>query len=316
MDIVWAALSFVGVIIVVGIVFAVVTASGRNTSARLQKLTSAPPRPVEPPKRMGAKDRMPTISALLSGRELTERLYIELSAAGLRIRPSEFVGVTAFSFIFFQIIALAMGRNAMLSLLFAVVGIGIPIIVLKILQKKRRSGFDSQLVDALMMIASSLRSGFSFLRGMQVVAQEMPAPISEEFERVINEVGVGRTIEDSLRNMVGRMRSYDLDLAVTAILIQLQVGGNLAEMLETIAATIRERVRIYGEMRALTAEGRISGWVLVAVPVILGVVLTIVNPQYMSFLWTERLGHYFVAAAIALQIIGGLIMKRMLVLDA
>lgn len=315
MDIVWAALSFVGVIILVGIIFAVVTASSRNTSARLQKLTSAPPRPVEPP-RMGAKDRMPTITALLSGRELTERLYVELSAAGLRIRPSEFVGVTAFSFIFFQIVALARGRNAILSLLFAIVGIGMPIIVLKILQKKRRSAFDAQLVDALMMMASSLRSGFSLLRGMQVVAQEMPAPISEEFERVINEVGVGRTIEDSLRNMVARMRSYDLDLAVTAILIQLQVGGNLAEMLETIAATIRERVRIYGEMRALTAEGRISGWVLVAVPVLLGVVLTIVNPQYMSFLWTDPLGHYFVAAAIVLQVIGGLIMKRMLVLDA
>lgn len=316
MDIVWAALSFVGVIIVVGIVFAVATASSRNTSARLEKLTSQPPNQVQAPPRLGAKDRMPTITALLSGRELTERLYLELSSAGLRIRPSEFVGIVAFSLVFSQIIGLAISKNGFLLLGLAIVGVGIPITVLRILQSKRRSAFNAQLVDALMMVASSLRSGFSFLRGMQIVAQEMPAPISEEFERVINEVGVGRTIEDSLRNMVARIHSYDLDLAVTAILIQLQVGGNLAEMLETIAGTIRERVRILGEMNALTAEGRLSGWVLVAIPVVLGFVLALLNPGYMSFLFKEQLGHYFIGAAAILQIIGGLVIKRMLVLDA
>ena len=316
MEIVWAAVSFLGVLILVGIIFLLATAGSRSTSVRLEKLTSPAPRPIAPPGRPGARDSMPTISALLSGRELTERLYLQLSSAGLRMRPSEFVGITAGSFIFSQIIGLALGGHVLLSIGLAVLGIGIPIAVLKFLQGKRQRAFDAQLVDALMMIASSLRSGFSFLRGMQIVAQEMPAPVSEEFERVINEVGVGRTMEDSLRNMVARMQSYDLDLAVTAILIQLQVGGNLSEMLETIAATIRERVRIFGEMRALTAEGRLSGWVLVAIPIILGFALTVINPLYMSFLFKETLGHYLIGAAVFLQIIGGLVIKRMLVLDA
>ncbi|HET6455005.1 MAG TPA: type II secretion system F family protein [Armatimonadota bacterium] len=315
MAIMWAAISFVGVLALVAIVTSMAGAGNRNTSARLQQLVTPAHHPT-PDETEGSQDHMPTITKLLSGREINDRLATAIAAAGLRLRPGEFVGIVAFSVVFFQIIALAIGKQIILNATAAVIAIGIPIVVLKMLQNKRRAAFELQLVDALMMIASSLRSGFSFLRGMQVVAQEMPEPISQEFERVINEVGVGRGMEEALRNMVARMNSYDLDLVVTAILIQLQVGGNLAEMLEIIAGTIRERLRIYGEMRVLTAEGRLSGWVLVAIPVFLGVVLTIVNRSYMSFLFEEPLGHYFIAGAVILQIIGGLAIKRMLVLDA
>ena len=315
MAIVWAAIAFVGVIILVAIIWALATGGGRDASARLKKLTS-PAHGAQPEQPTGKEDHMPTITAFLSGREISDRLSVAILAAGLRLRPSEFVGIVAFTMIFFLIVSLAIGKSILLCVVMAAIGAGIPIVVLKTLQRQRRAMFNIQLVDALMMIASSLRSGFSFLRGMQVVAQEMPRPISEEFGRVINEVGVGRTMEDALKNMVARMQSYDLDLAVTAILIQLQVGGNLSEMLETIAATIRERVRIYSEMRVLTAEGRLSGWVLVAIPVMLGVAITLMNPTYMSFLFVEKLGHYFLASAAILQIIGGLVIKRMLVLDA
>lgn len=315
MAIAWAVISFAGVVIIVWLISALVTSHSRYTSARLKDLTN-PVQPVQSTQRTGAEDRMPTITALISGQEITERLSVAISAAGLRFRPSEFVGIVVLAVIVSQIVALAIARNIFVNLAMAVIGAILPFLVLSILQRKRRAAFNVQLVDALMMIASSLRSGSSFLRGMQVVAQEMPQPISEEFQRVVNEVGVGRTMEEALKIMVARIKSYDLDMVVTAILIQLQVGGNLAEMLEIIASTIRERIRIYGEMRVLTAEGRLSGWVLVAIPVTLGVALSFVNPEYMSFLIKERLGHYFLAAAAILQIIGGLIIKRMLVLDA
>ena len=315
MAIVWAVIAFIGMVIVVWLISALATSHNRYTTARLQTLTD-PVRPIQPAQRPGAEDRMPTITALISGQEISERLSVAISGAGLRFRPSEFVGIVVLAVIVSQIVALAIARNIFVNLGMAVIGAALPFLVLSILQGKRRAAFNAQLVDALMMIASALRSGFSFLRGMQVVAQEMPQPISEEFQRVVNEVGVGRTMEEALKNMVARMKSYDLDLAVTAILIQLQVGGNLSEMLETIAGTIRERVRIYGEMRVLTAEGRISGWVLVAIPITLGVALYFINPEYMSFLIKERLGHYLLAAAAILQITGGLIIKRMLVLDA
>ncbi|MHB1190818.1 MAG: type II secretion system F family protein, partial [Armatimonadota bacterium] len=164
-------------------------------------------------------------------------------------------------------------------------------------------------------MASSLRSGFSLLRAIQIVAQEMPPPISKEFARAVAEVGVGRPMEDALRSVVRRMRSYDLDLAVTAIIIHLQVGGNLAEILETIARTIRERLKILGEMRALTAEGRISGAVLVALPIVMALVLVVLNPGYIGVLIEERLGHYLIAGAVAMQILGGLVIKNMLSVD-
>jgi tight adherence protein B len=166
-----------------------------------------------------------------------------------------------------------------------------------------------------MLMSSSLRSGFSFLRAMQMVAQEMPSPISQEFDRIIGEVKVGRPLEDALRGSVARIRSYDYDLAVTAVLIQHHVGGNLAEILETIAGTIRERIRIIGEMRALTAEGRISGIVLVLLPIVLAAILSTLNPVYMSVLIKETAGHYLIGLAVLFQIIGSLIIRRMLVLD-
>ena len=315
MAIAWALIAFVGMVVLVWALSALATARSRYTTARLQALTSPTP-PPQTAQRPGAEDRMPTITAMLGGRRVSDRLTLSLTAAGLRFRPSEFVGIAIGMVVISQIVGLAVARSILLNVALGIVGAALPFSIMNILQRKRRAAFDVQLVDALMMIASSLRAGFSFLRGMQVVAQEMPKPVSEEFERVINEVGVGRTMEEALRNMVARMQSYDLDLAVTAILIQLQVGGNLSEMLETIAGTIRERIRIYSEMRVLTAEGRLSGWVLAAIPLVLAVTISIMNPEYMSFLIVEPLGHILIATAVILQITGGLIIKRMLVLDA
>lgn len=288
-----------------------------STGDRLRDLTSpeVESKRIAPTFHAQRDDSMPTLSKVLSGRRFTERLYIELSAAGLPIRPSEFVGIIAGLVLLSQILAGLLFRHVLAHVILGLIAVAVPIVVLKSLQHKRRLAFDNQIVDALVMMASSLRSGFSFLRAMQMVAQEMPPPISKEFERVIAEVNVGRSMEDALRGVVARVSSYDFDLVVTAVLIQLQVGGNLADILDTIANTIRERMRIMGEMRALTAEGRVSGIVLVLLPIILGLVLLMIRPEYMSTLFKETIGQYMIAAAVVLQIIGGLIIKKMLVLD-
>ena len=288
----------------------------RSTRARLRRLTqpSAPSAP-QLVSKMPREDAMPTVTKLLSGYRLTQNLYVQLSSAGLPIRPSEFIGIVAGSLILSQFLAILIVRSLLGYVLFAVIAVAIPLIVLKSLQYKRRMAFDTQLVDALLMMASSLRSGFSFLRAMQMVSQEMSPPISLEFARVISEVNVGRPLEDALRNVVTRVKSYDFDLAVTAVLIQHQVGGNLADILETIAGTIRERVKIIGEIRALTAEGKISGVILVLLPIFLAAFLISVHPTYISELINEPIGRYLAVTAIALQIIGTLIIKKMLLLD-
>lgn len=309
-----ALVALLGILAVGFIIWAVLGAFATSVSERLARLFPAR-QPGASSDNEGRKDSMPTFTRILSGRRFTEKLYVELSSAGWMIRPSEFVGLVAACVIGSQFIAAIVVKGILGHLAFALVAAAIPIIMLKSMQQKRRMAFHSQIVDALIMIASSLRAGFSFMRAMQMVAQEMPPPISEEFRRVVDEVNVGRSMEEALRSVIARVNSYDFDLVVTAVLIHLQVGGNLAEILDTIAETIRERVRVMGEMKALTAEGRISGVVMVALPLVMAAVISIINPPYIHVLISESIGHYLIIGAVTCQIIGALIIRRILVLD-
>ncbi|HEY3297776.1 MAG TPA: type II secretion system F family protein [Armatimonadota bacterium] len=314
MQMIWVALTFLVTVAVVTLVSMLIAV--RSGDRRIEELAkqsgsafaqTASPNP--------KADPMPTIAGMIRGRQFTEGLYQQLTSAGLLLRPSEFVGMAAGCIIFFAFLGIVILRTMLGFALLGLIGAIIPICYLAYAQKKRRSAFGAQIVDALMMIASSLRSGFSLLRAMQVVSQEMPAPISDEFQRAINEISIGRSVEDALKSMVARVKSYDLDLVVTAITIQTQVGGNLADILDTIAGTIRERVTIMNEMMALTAEGRISGVMLFLLPIFLGAILSFLNPVYMSVLLHEPIGHFLIGLAIVLQILGGWIIHRMLRLD-
>jgi tight adherence protein B len=263
----------------------------------------------------GDADRLPTLTRMLSAHNFAAHLQTEISAAGLMLRPSEYIGITICSVLVLQLIPMFLIRNITATIGFAIIGIALPYMVLKSLQSRRKNTFDKQLVGSLTMIASSLRSGFSLMRSMQMVSQEMPPPISVEFERVINEVNIGRPMEDALRESVSRVKSYDYDLMVTAILINQQVGGNLSEILDIIAHTIRERLQIRGEMRALTAEGRLSGVILVILPLALAGVIALLNPPYLMTLITEPIGIYLIVAAVMLQIVGGFFIKKILTID-
>jgi len=150
---------------------------------------------------------------------------------------------------------------------------------------KRMKEFNGQLGDTIGLMANSLRSGYSLLQSMELVSREALDPIGAEFKRVVREVGLGLTAQDALANLLRRMPSDDLDLMITAINIQYEVGGNLAQILDTIAHTIRERVRIKGEISVLTAQGRMSGYLITALPILIGVVVTVINPSYMSIMW-------------------------------
>ncbi len=178
---------------------------------------------------------------------------------------------------------LAIGAGAAFG---AVIGSFFPNIYVGFRSKRRISAFNTQLADTCAMLGSSLRSGYSLLQSMDLVGRESSAPVSTEFRRVVQEVGLGLTTEAALANMYRRVPSDDLDLMITAISIQHEVGGNLAQILESISHTIRERVRIKGEIRTLTAQGRISGYVITAMPVFLAVMLTTINPGYMAPIFT------------------------------
>ena len=162
-----------------------------------------------------------------------------------------------------------------------VLGLFIPRFVVRYLQGQRLRKFNDQLPDALNLMVNSLRSGFSALQAMEAISQELPAPISDEFRRVVQEMQLGVPMEGALENLQRRIVSDDLDLAVTAINIQREVGGNLAEILDTISYTIRERIRMLGEVRATTAQVTFSGRFLALMPLILSVILWALNRDYM-----------------------------------
>jgi tight adherence protein B len=249
------------------------------------------------------------------GKGFTDRLSASLSAAGLSIRPSEFMIAVLGGVVFAQLLAVVLFHNVLGSAAFGLLSLYAPGTVLRFLEHRRQAAFNAQIADAILMISSSLRSGFSFLRGMQMIAKEMPPPISQEFQRVVDEVNVARPLEEALADVVRRVKSYDFDLMCTAVLIQIGVGGNLADVLDSIGNTIRERVQVIGEMRALTAEGKMSGMILMLMPVGVGFLLWSRNPEYMSPLFTDPIGHMMLVVAAVMQLMGGFIIKKMLVLD-
>lgn len=251
------------------------------------------------------------------------RLATDLARADLTLKPAEFMSVwiatplvvTAVAFVLGAVIP-ALQSLPVLVVLF-LIGAYLPRFYLRRRAKKRLANFNEQLPDTITLLANSLRAGSSFLQGMDLVKRESGPPLADEFERVIREMNLGQTLESALDNLVRRVDSDDLELVVTAIAIQTQVGGNLASILDAIAFTIRERMRIKGEINTLTAMGRYSGYVLLALPVALGGILYVLSPSYMGAMFEKPpellglpMGIFFLAIGAVSMGLGYLLIRR------
>jgi tight adherence protein B len=228
------------------------------------------------------------LTKVLDNQDLTARLSTEIARADLKLRPAELVAAwIASPFVFvaaaFVLSFLFSGlRNILALALVFLIGAYFPRYYLRFRQKRRIKQFGVQLPDTITLLANSLRAGSSFLQGLELVTREAQPPISEEFERVVREMSLGVALQPALNNLVRRVASEDVELMVTAINIQSQVGGNLATVLDSIAFTIRERVRIIGEINTLTAMQRYSGYVITLLPIGLGGILFLVSPDYIG----------------------------------
>lgn len=176
--------------------------------------------------------------------------------------------------------------------------------------RRRRKKFTNQLGDMLTMVANALRAGFSFMQAFELIAREMDAPMGREVQLVVNEVNLGNTLESALDNMQRRVASPDFELVVTAVLIQRQVGGDLASILDTISETIAERVRMRREVMTLTAQGRLSGIVLAILPFAMAGILTFIKPDYLKPLLEDELGRIIIGVAIVSELIGIFFIKK------
>lgn len=188
-------------------------------------------------------------------------------------------------------------------------------LALSICIQRRQKLFINQLGDMLTMVANALRAGFSFMQALEHVASEMDDPVRLEVHKVVRDVNVGRSLEEALNNMTARVNSPDFNLVVSAVLIQRQVGGNLAQILDIISETINDRVRMRREVMSLTAQGRMSGMILVALPFALAAFLSTVNPNYLDPLFTEPVGRMALAGSLVMILLGIVVIKKIVDID-
>jgi len=225
------------------------------------------------------------VNKRVSKSTLGERIQRDLARADLKLKPAEYIALFFIAILGGVVILGFLGQWHWVSMTMgAIVGLMAPRFYVKNQQGKRLKRFDGQLGDMLNLMVNGLRAGYSTMQAMEAVSKELPSPISDEFRRVVQEMQIGISMEGALENLLRRIPSPDLDFVVTAINVQREVGGNLSEILDVISFTIRERVRIKGEIRVLTAQVRASGTLLSIVPLVLAVILWFLNPEYlMSF---------------------------------
>ena len=239
------------------------------------------------------------------------------------LRQAEFNTVTVYKFVMGSLIAgiivasfaLAYQRSFFVWVVCLIVVSSMPLMYVLNRRRKRFKLFIEQLPEALEMIVRSLQAGHSFSAALQAVATEMPEPVAREFGKAYEEQNLGLSMKVALENLAERVPIMDLKLCVTAILIQREVGGNLSEVLANISHTIRERFRIQGEIRVKTAQARLSGYIVSALPFILFFWINAANPKYLQSLYDHPMGVYILGAGIVMQIIGWLIIRRIVKIE-
>lgn len=252
---------------------------------------------------------------LLSNIRHARGLDFKMQQAGIPLLGTEFLVLLGISMVVAFFAGLFLSKRWPVGLM-AAVGIAMVEWVYVLIKIDRReAAFTNQLGDCLMMVANAMRAGFSFLQAMELISKEMEPPMSTEFQHVMRNISLGATVERALDDMDKRVSSPDFSLVVTAVLIQQQVGGDLAHILDTISETIQDRIRMRREVKTLTAQGRMSGWVLAVLPIATGLLLSSISPGYMDPLLTDRLGHMAIAAAVVLEIIGFFVIQRIVDID-
>jgi len=248
----------------------------------------------------------------VAGSSMGDRVARELARADLKFKVVEYYALVFMSIISMAVIAYLIQRQIPSIAIGAVVGYFLPRLYVKRQQAIRLNKFNDQLGDMLNLVVNGLRAGYSTMQALEAVSRELPSPISDEFRRVVQEMQIGIPMERALENLLRRIPSEDLDFVVTAINVQREVGGNLSEILDTISFTIRERVRIKGEIRVMTASVRASGAVLSLIPVILAIALYFLSPTYIGGFFSQGplCGWLAVATIVGMIVAGYFVMMK------
>ncbi|MCR4437789.1 MAG: type II secretion system F family protein [bacterium] len=286
----------------------------RRVRERLERFTlqKAQVKKEEPAEIVITRDQLSTIplfNRILRRMDFAAALRRLLDQAGMKMTVGSMVLIMLIvaSVAFLFTVRL---QNPALTMLVTIASGFLPLLWVKRKKKRRLKLFERHFPDALDLMTSALRAGLSFVGALGMVGKEAQPPISEEFSKTYEEQALGVPIEESLQRLTQRIDSLDLRFFVTALLIQRDIGGNLTELLEKISLTIRERFKLIGQVRAQTAQGRFTGWMLTGMPFIMALIISLLNRQYIMLLVTERLGQYMIGMALFMQFLGFLVIRK------
>ena len=255
---------------------------------------------------------IPALNRALVQIQVATRLKRVLDQADLSITVTRLLMFSAMAGVLAGLAASMLTVQLVIIVSAALAGAVMPFVHVFWKRKKRFDKFLEHLPDALELMSRALSAGHAFSEALHMVSIEMPEPISKEFRKTYEEQNLGLSLKLALENLTHRMPLLDLRLCVTAVLIQRETGGNLAEILEKVAYTIRERFRILGDLKTLTTSSRLSAWLLCGLPIGVAAAVTVMNPEYMSILWKDPRGHKLIYLAVFLEIAGMLIVRKIL----
>jgi tight adherence protein B len=252
-----------------------------------------------------------------AAREAMRGLAIELwlAQSGTRLTISALLVIAVVSGLTGAFAGFMFGKRAPFALLGFVLGAAVPFMVVRQKRSSRLYTFEERFPEALDLISRAIRAGHAFSAGLKMVADEMPEPVGPEFRKAFEEQNFGMSLKDALNNLTVRVPILDVRFFATAVLIQKETGGNLSEILDSLAAVVRERFKIRRQVRVHTAHGRFTGYVLLALPAFLAVALSFINPDHMNMLFKDPIGKMLIGGAIVMQVIGWLWIKRVVKIE-
>lgn len=245
------------------------------------------------------------------GHLLPKKGWFELKTqqANLPVSGQEYMMLVGGSAVFIFVLMSFATMQLAEPFLFAICWVVFAALYVQFKASRRMKAFSNQLGDAIAMMSNAIKSGFTFQQAMDIVAKEIKGPISEEFQRALNEIQLGVTLEEALEGICQRVKDDDFEMVAMAVVIQRQVGGNLSQILDTVGNTIRDRIKLKGEIKALTAEGVISGWAIGLLPLLVAAACTAMNQNYFTELLESEFGKYIIALCLISELVGGLVIR-------
>ncbi len=261
---------------------------------------------------------LPSLNAFLSHLKGSEKMALHLERSGVHLRVGEYYLIRFTLALLFFLVPIALSQTILgllLGTFLAAAGYMLPAAYIGQKKRSRLARMNDQLLELLELVSNSLKSGYGLMQSFDFAARQMRPPLASEVHRMLREANLGLGVDKSLEALGERVSSPDLDMVLTAISIHQAVGGNLTEILDSVSYTIRERARIRGEVKTLTAQGMMTGYLVGGLPVGVGALFMVINPAYMSLLFTETIGQILLLAALGFEILGVVTIKRILAIE-